>query len=246
MAAPAADDIQRVLFVAPKVHVYAVPPLSSTQGYKASQWNVDNERSCIFTARIRIVETATRREDDGEDESVRTDVRLEDPKTGDLFANCPYEGAFCVEQVVDSSRFFAIRVVDGPRKAILGIGFEDRSDAFDFGVSLQEVRKHNKLDGDKGGGKSGKSEVKAENVVPEKKDYSLKEGETISITIGNKGRRRTPSNPSPVNGGAMPLPFLPPPPSASDLKKRRNSQLMPVEDASAKLGFDDDAFGDFV
>jgi hypothetical protein len=91
MAAPAADDIQRVLFVAPKVHVYAVPPLSSTQGYKASQWNVDNERSCIFTARIRIVETATRSEDDGEDESVRTDVRLEDPKTGDLFANCPYE-----------------------------------------------------------------------------------------------------------------------------------------------------------
>ncbi len=51
-------------------------------------------------------------------------------------------------------------------------------------MSLQEVRKHNKLDGGKGGGKGGKAEVKAENIVPEKKDYSLKEGETISITIG--------------------------------------------------------------
>ena len=45
-----------------------------------------------------------------------------------------------MEQVIDSSRFFAVRVIDGPRKAILGVGFEDRSDAFDFGVALQEVR----------------------------------------------------------------------------------------------------------
>ena len=83
------DEIQRVLFVAPKVHVYAVPPLASNHGYKAAQWNVDNERARIFTARIRIMETATVAEDD--EETVRTDVRLEDPKTGDLFANCPYE-----------------------------------------------------------------------------------------------------------------------------------------------------------
>jgi hypothetical protein len=26
-----------------------------------------------------------------DEDSVRTDVRLEDPKSGDLFANCPYE-----------------------------------------------------------------------------------------------------------------------------------------------------------
>ena len=105
------------------------------------------------------------------------------------------QGAFCVEQVVDSSRFFAVRVVDGPRKAILGIGFEDRSDAFDFGVALQEVRRHmdaqknaaasatsgqapNGHGAEDGGAAAGLARV---GVAVEKKDYSLKEGETISI-----------------------------------------------------------------
>lgn len=84
------ESIQRILFIAPKVHIYAVPPLSSNSGYKAGDWKVDQEKSRIFTARIRIVETATE-DADGKEEKVCTDVRLEDPKTGDLFANCPYE-----------------------------------------------------------------------------------------------------------------------------------------------------------
>ena len=65
---------------------------------------------------------------------------------------------------------------------MLGIGFEERSEAFDFGVSLQEVRRrgdsisaHEKAK--KAGALSGLSNVEA-------KDYSLKEGETINITIG--------------------------------------------------------------
>lgn len=85
------DEIQRVLYVAPRVHIYPIPPLKSNQGYKASEWNVDNERARIFTARIRIIETATQGKEEDEEEIVRTDVRLEDPNTGELFANCPYE-----------------------------------------------------------------------------------------------------------------------------------------------------------
>lgn len=85
-----ADEIQRVLFIAPKVHVYAVPPLGSNAGYRASQWNVDSERARIFMARLRIIETATT-DPATDQETVRNDVRLEDPRTGDLFANCPYE-----------------------------------------------------------------------------------------------------------------------------------------------------------
>lgn len=232
------EEIQRVLFVAPKVHVYAVPRLGSNQGYKASQWNVDSEKARIFTARIRIMETSSA---NGEDDKVQTDVRLEDPKTGNLFANCPYEGAFCVEQVIDSSRFFALRVVDGSRKATLGIGFEDRSDAFDFGVALQEIRRQNHMDGNATNGKNG-AHNGAVSPQADKNDYSLKEGETINITIGNKGRRRAPSAQS-LNNGQLPLPFLPPPPSAEDVKRRQSKTL---EDYQGKLGFDDDAFGDFV
>ncbi|KAH0605542.1 uncharacterized protein H6S33_004764 [Morchella sextelata] len=246
------EEIQRILFLAPKVHIYAVPPLSSNTGHKAATWNVDQPSSLIFTARIRIIETATLSADGAENDNVRTDVRLEDPKTGDLFANCPYEGAHCVEQVTDSSRFFAVRVVDSGRKAMLGIGFEERSEAFDFGVSLQEVRRH--AEGVTGGGAKRGKKTEETAAAEKKKDYSLKEGETINITIGNKGRRRAPSSPKASSdsggGGGGGLPFLPPPPSAEDVKRNRMSQHG-LEDFSkigfdGKMGFDDDAFGDFV
>lgn len=73
-----------------------------------------------------------------------------------------------------------MRVVDGQRKAYLGIGFEQRSDAFDFGVSLQEVQKQNK----RIAGKANGQKAPEASLFGEKKDYSLKEGQTISVTIG--------------------------------------------------------------
>ncbi|KAL7274114.1 hypothetical protein RUND412_003001 [Rhizina undulata] len=235
------SEIPRILYICPKVHIYAVPPLTSNTGYKAAEWQVDSEKARIFTARVKIVETSTQGFDEnGElvDEKVRTDVRLEDPATGELFANCPYEGSHCVEQVVDSSRFFAIRVVDGARKAILGIGFEERSEAFDFGVALQEVRRYLGLEVSSG----KKDSAKKPKEEKAKMDYRLKEGEMINITIGSKGRRRAPSSPRSDAAAAMPLPFLPPPPSAQEVKKRQSKH----DEDFGKLGFDDDAFGDFV
>lgn len=70
---------------------------------------------------------------------------------------------------------------------MLGIGFEERSEAFDFGVSLQEVRRHNdfEVNGAAGQNKKGGAKKAAELAPMEaRKDYSLKEGETINITIG--------------------------------------------------------------
>ena len=73
---------------------------------------------------------------------MKTDILLEDPATGQLFAAAPYTAVTVVEQVLDSSRFFAVTVQgEGGRKAVLGVGFEERSEAFDFSVALQEVRK---------------------------------------------------------------------------------------------------------
>jgi Protein of unknown function (DUF1681) len=40
-------------------------------------------------------------------------LTLQDTNTGELFASCPYDpNEYCVESVVDSSRYFVLRIVD--------------------------------------------------------------------------------------------------------------------------------------
>ncbi|KAI9801753.1 MAG: hypothetical protein M1825_003125 [Sarcosagium campestre] len=232
------DAIQRVLYIAPKVHVYQIPPLTSNKGYTASTWTADDNKRQIFTARLRILETAIPPADSAKDETVKTDILLEDPSSGDLFAAAPYVSESVVEQVLDSSRFFAIRVQgEGGRRAVLGLGFEERSEAFDFGVSLQEVRKVQGLDKPKtaSGGARGSKVAAAAAKSPEKMDFSLKDGETITINIGSKSRKAhgkshggstassatsdspslfsIPAPPSPASPGS-PLFSIPPPPSS--------------------------------
>jgi len=246
------DTIQRVLFIAPSVHVYNPPPLTSNAGYVAASWTADNNKRQIFTARLRVLETAIPTSNN--DETVKTDILLEDPSNGELFAAAPYTGPAVVEQVLDSSRFFALRVQgEGGRKAVLGIGFEERSDAFDFSVALQEVRK---TLGIEDSGKAGGKRVEKEKPA-EKKDFSLKEGETITVNIGRWAGRRIQAKsdefsggfslPPPPGGGSV-RPFLPPPPSAQEVKaQKRLSQNMgtPKPGSIEELGFDDGEFGEF-
>ncbi|KAF5229256.1 hypothetical protein FOXYS1_15946, partial [Fusarium oxysporum] len=128
------DAIQRILFVANAVHVYNIPPLTSTKGYSASTWTAEPQRH-IFTARLRVVETAY--ESESSTNKLKVDAVLEDASSGQLFAAAPYTAPGVVEPVLDSSRFFAVTVRDPQgRKAILGIGFEERSEAFDLSIAL--------------------------------------------------------------------------------------------------------------
>ncbi|CAK7225469.1 hypothetical protein SCUCBS95973_005875 [Sporothrix curviconia] len=221
-----ANAIQRILFIGSKVHVYQIPPLTSTKGYTAATWTEDPKRH-IFTARLRVLETGTEQEDEqGNDttENVKVDVILEDPANGQLFAAAPYTEPGVIEPALDSSRFFAVRVQDGQgRRAVLGIGFEERPDAFDFGVALQEARKSIGSGADKAsaGGAVGSSSQKAPAAAQkeaDKKDYSLKEGETITINLGSKFKRNEPaastaSSSGSGSGGGLSGFSLPPPPS---------------------------------
>lgn len=232
-----ADAIQRILFIANTAHVYNIPPRPTTKGHIAASWTGEPARH-IFTARIRVLETAT-------DDILKVDVILEDPKTGALFAAAPYEKDDTVEPVLDSSRFFAVTVRDPQgRKAILGVGFEERETAFDFGVALQEARRGL-------GWEAAQSQ--RPSVKEDDKDYSLKEGQTITVNIGNTGigRRRAASNNTTANSSAPLQSFalapppgggvfgLPPPPSASDERRRKRQ-------SAQDLGFDDGQFGEFA
>lgn len=191
---------------------------------------------------------------------------LEDPSNGQLFAAAPYTDPSAVEAALDSSRFFAVRVVgDGGMKAVLGIGFEERSEAIDFGIALQEAMKVHRMDDATGpkSQKGGKAAVLPQKEV--KRDFSLKEGETIYVDIGSKGGRRKEPDikqdkakekqalfsiaPPPYvekgggDGGA--LPFLPPPPSDPSRRSEKRRSRPGFGTPAADSGFDDGEFGEF-
>jgi hypothetical protein len=284
------EAIQRILHISPKVHVYRILPITSTKGFAAASWT-QNPADQIFTARLRVIETAIppplfASQDTPEKVSVH--ILLEDALTGELFAAAPYTHPSAVEQASDSSRFFAVRVVGngGKMKATLGIGFEERPDAFDFSVALQDVRRTLGLDGPASGanvgtrtgpqrGGRGAQPVPKKEESEVKKDFSLKEGEMITINIGGKGRRTSakatedtsaegmsnssaslfsiPPPPSAASMKSGAMPFLPPPPSAADVKAgMKGQQALSQQSASSntqptaeELGFDDGEFGEF-
>lgn len=249
------DAIQRILFIGRAVHVYNIPPLASTKGYTAATWTEDPQRH-IFTCRLRVIETALPQAD-GKDDKVKTDIILEDASTGQLFAAAPYVAAAVVESALDSSRFFALRVQDpSGRKATLGIGFEERSDAFDFGVALQDAQKAMGLDGGAGAAAAAAAAKKKEDAEA-KRDLSLKEGETITVNLGGKfGRKRPQQEQKPGSENVNLSSFsLPPPPSAPGARgnslippppSTQNSEPPSTTKTAEDLGFDDGANGEFA
>lgn len=203
------------------------------QGHKAATWTLPPSKQ-IFTGRIRVLETSS------SPSSFKVDLVIENADSGELFVAAPFADANVIEAATDSSRFFAVTVRDeANRKAFLGIGFEDRSDAFDFSVAVQQAYKTL--------GWIKDAERTKTAATDENKDYSLKEGQTITVNF--KGRRRPERQEDPAGGSSFSLPppppskssaggfSLPPPPSASDVKSKRLS----LKD----MGFDNGASGEF-
>ncbi|KAL9594212.1 MAG: hypothetical protein Q9219_007155 [cf. Caloplaca sp. 3 TL-2023] len=128
------DSIQRTLFSTPCVHIYAVPPLTSTKGYASSStWTPllsppsPTSPSKPITTRLRVLETssssplppppaapptASTANDGTSTTKIETAILLEDPLTTALFAAAPYTSPSIVSPVADSARFFALRVED--------------------------------------------------------------------------------------------------------------------------------------
>ena len=217
------ETVTRVLYSTPLVHVYAIPPLQSNRGHVASVWTSSPQNE-IFTCGVRIVETSNSSDISApspllkpplKTEAVTIDILLEDPNSSELFAGAPYTHASVVEPTTDSSRFFAVRVTgEGGRKAVLGLGFEERSDALDFSITLQDARKILGLEATTpstpstpsssvtprttglSGARNARSApirsrpdpvVVEDKSQPIKRDWSLKEGQMLHVEIGGKG-----------------------------------------------------------
>ena len=156
------DDNEMILLVIDTCMMYRIKPMTTPgMKYKAADWGVNDflwQGKCVVVSR-----------------GDRCIVKFVDSNTDAVFAQCPVEPG-AVEPVIDSSRYFVVRIVDEQqgRKAFLGCGFQERNEAFNFTVALQDherrVREAKK-----------RAETKDEPV--DTSAFELKPGQTITLNI---------------------------------------------------------------
>ncbi|CAD7936423.1 unnamed protein product [Amoebophrya sp. A25] len=156
----AEDAIEYTILNRRDVNAFQIPPQASSSGHRAEEW-----KNCIWSGKIWIAA-----------KNNNCIVRLIKPATEEIFLQSVIEGGDhdrYVERTVDSSRYFVLRVVHPQTKkaAFIGLGFEERNDAFDFNCCLSDFKNRNV--------ESEKAEEAAKDRPPPK-DYSLKEGEKIT------------------------------------------------------------------
>jgi len=196
------DIIENILFIGRNVLVFKIPPRTSNEGYKAADWITEKP---LWNGRLKVSERGD-----------QAYILLEDPNSGELFAQASYDKTgTAVEAVLDSSRYFVLRVEgEGGRKAYIGLGFEERTESFDFNVALQDYVKRSKAATDP------ESALDAAVHAPPP-DYSLKDGQTMTIKIplkdGKKVAGSTASSGNGLGGGGLGL--LPPPPAGGGVRR---------------------------
>ena len=173
-----ATGIHQKLFHVNNVYFYQIPPaMSSTLEPRASSWNPERP---FMTGSLSIVQQDT-----------TALIQLYEPPhlTLDLIllaqasislTKSNQELKTVVQDVVDSSRYFVIRVEDikTTRHAFLGIGFPDRADAFTFKATLHDFIK------------GQVRAYKASHMPSEQKErYRLGKGEMIHITLEKKVKK---------------------------------------------------------
>lgn len=233
MASIDEEAFEHTLLVVREVSVFKIPPRSTSGGYKCGEWLQSDK---IWSGRLRVVSCGD-----------RCEIRLEDPSSGELFAACfvrPGQRESSVETVVDSSRYFVLRIEDGQGKhAFIGLGFNERNEAFDFNVALSDHEKYLRREHEKEseGVEGEESSIDIHPAV----NHRLKEGETIRINVkskpssgtgmlsaagmtGGTSSTKKPGAllaPPPSGGGKMRSPLLPPPndPAVSRMHSGRSA-----------------------
>jgi len=207
--------------------VYTIPPSASHAGHRADAWDVEK---WLRSVKVKVTSKGD-----------RGSIKLEDVESGELFAECPLPRdvpvSTVVEPVIDSSRYFVLRVEDeaSRRHAFIGLGFRERDAASDFKIAIHEHERQNARMEEAAAAraeyerelaeKTAASAARGEAAPVKLHDFSLKG--SISITVpgsggkaaaagaaGKKDAASTPLAPprlAPPPGG-FPAALTPPPP----------------------------------
>ncbi|KAI9221308.1 hypothetical protein BC828DRAFT_82160 [Blastocladiella britannica] len=270
MNPPESPPLESTLLVKREAQVFPIPPRTRTQGYKAAEWDT----SKAWIGRLRIMHVtyaspshATKALGPAIAPSLMSKpaniprpanyeskpwslcvVKLEDSTTGELFGEALIRDPETdIERVLDSSRYFVIKLWDraAGRGAFVGFGFSDRNDAFDWNVALQDYAKLVKYElGAALADSAGSSSSSGGSAGPAM-DFSLKEGQQIKINLGGKvapgGSAAAPA-PAAVGSEAAPFGFFPPPPASTATP----FSFPPMSPAAAVASASRDPFGAFV
>lgn len=196
------EALELVLFQVSECYVYLIPPRKSAASYRADEWDVNK---WAWEGALKVYSKG--------EECI---IKLEDKTTGELYARAFLRDGepHPVEAVIDSSRYFVLRIeenIDGRlRHAFIGIGFRERTQAYDFQAALHD---HMKYLEKKKTAEDMEQHYQKESSV----DYSLKEGETIVLKLKNKGVSNLTLEEKVIKKDGIlsikPLPLPPAPPS---------------------------------
>ncbi|XWS76237.1 hypothetical protein CRYUN_Cryun01aG0158100 [Craigia yunnanensis] len=222
------ESLEHTLLVVREVFVYKIPPRSTSGGYKCGDWLQSDK---IWSGRLRVVSCKD-----------RCEIRLEDPNSAELFAACfiyPGQRESSVEPALDSSRYFVLKIEDGNGKhAFIGLGFNERNEAFDFNVALSDHEKYVRRENEKETGETSASDSHID--IHPAVNHRLKEGETIRINVKPKptsgtGMLSAAGLPGGLSGSGKPKTLgLAPPPSGAG-KIRSPLPPPPNDPASARI-----------
>ncbi|KAL7476119.1 hypothetical protein ACHAW6_001997 [Cyclotella cf. meneghiniana] len=224
--------IEQRLLKVDELFVYRIPPMKSAEGHRAELWDLSKPLSTCSLLVVR------------RDDSLCIDIMAERPKPNApagakesyLFAQSNAKVDLSkpgnqlerwVVPVVDSSRYFALRIRDpnSGREAFIGIGFRERLDATNFRMSMEDYvnsirrefkavelrKKYEESEEDKTLKES--EEEREADPLNAKSHFTLKEGEKIHINI-KSSKPRTKRQPMSSSGTGL-TGLRPPPPPAS-------------------------------
>lgn len=222
----ASDLVGQKLQLAEEVYVYKIPPLKSAGGHRADDWNLaDPLKTCSLLVEqhgdvLLLLFRFLQNPDDPTSitDFAKTKINLAADSTTDKKLSLEY----FVESVVDSSRYFVVRIVDekSGREAHVGFGFREREEATDFREALNYYQKSIRREEE-----AALAMKQFEESDSNKLDLALGEGQKIHISLGGKSSKRgskstivTPpdksDNSSPKAKSSTPMLLKKPPPAA--------------------------------
>jgi adaptin ear-binding coat-associated protein 1/2 len=166
------EVIERVRCSIPDTHVFKLPTRKSAGGWRGADWDQE-----VWQGTLKVVERGA-----------LTVILLLDRATNKLFAVCPVkEGA--VDRCVDSSRYFVLRVENANgRHMFIGMAFNERNDAFDFNTALEDSRREREYEANPQSVIANASAALLQDQPP--KDYSIKDGQKIHISVAKIGGKK--------------------------------------------------------